>query len=578
MNSAFISATGVSRTSWLRSLAGTSASFYALWALSLVAIVGPLIPIAVASLRSVPLYESGGSWTVANYGRLFADAAWWEAVRNSLAFASLTTLGAVLLGTLVALLVTRTNLPGRRAVSVLFLVPVALPGLVLILGWSTFWAPFGYGSQWLEQHTILSVPFDLYSLFGMSVVAVTVTAPIVYFFIRGVLVSLDSSLEEAARTAGASPARSILAVTVPMLRPALLNSGVLVFALSLEILGLALILGSSAGVEVIGTYLYANWVEKVPADQGLVSAGGVCLLSVVSLLLLLRNRLAGDVRRFETVGGKPRATTVVEMGPVRWLLSVAIFLGFAFTIIAPVIAVLLAAFTPILTPYLNPFANLTTENFAAVFANDLYTRSIINSMLIAAIGGAITTLVVAVLSLVAHRAPFRMAVPLQQSMLWPRAVPGLVTGMAFFWTFAVLDPSGGLRATLWAIGLAFAVRNIALAYSAFYPALAAIGEDMERAARTLGASWWRAAVGIVLRIARPAMAVSFVLLFVSMLNEADPAVFLVTPDTPVMGLTMLQLSLSGVGGPVAAFGVVQMVLTFVVLGVGRLIFGVRRSV
>jgi iron(III) transport system permease protein len=163
-------------------------------------------------------------------------------------------------------------------------------------------------------------------------------------------------------------------------------------------------------------------------------------------------------------------------------------------------------------------------------------------------------------------------------MLWPRAVPGIVTGMAFFWSFAILDPSGGLRATLWAMGLAFAVRNVALAYSAFYPALAAIGEDIERAARTSGATWWRASCGIVLRLARPAMAVSFVLLFVAMLNEYDPAVFLVTPDTPVMGLTMLQLSLTGVGGGVAAFGVIQMVLTFVVLGLGRLMFGVRTRV
>jgi len=564
--------------SLLGSLSGTRASYWVLWALSVMVIVGPLVPIVIASLWSVPLYKEGGTWTLDNYDRLFADPAWWTAVRNSAVFASLTTAGAIGLGTTLAMLVTRTNLPGRRLVHGLVLVPVALPGLVLILGWSTFWAPFGYGSQWLEQNTPFAVPFDLYSLIGMAIVATTVSAPVVYFFVRGVLTSADSSLEEAARTAGASPVRALVSVTLPMLRPALLNSAVLVFALSLEVLGLALILGSSAGVDVIGTYLYDNWVKKVPSDQGLVSAGGVCLLVIVTLLLLARNRLAGDVRRFEAIGGKPKASMVVDLGPVRWLLSAVILTGFLFAIIAPVAAVLLASVTPVLTPYLNPFANLTTANFTAVLDNPMYVHSIVNSLVIAAVGAAVTTVVVAVLALVAHRSPFRLRGPLQQSMLWPRAVPGLVTGMAFFWTFVYLDPSGRLRTTLWAIGIAFAVRNIALAYSAFYPALASIGEDMERAARTSGATWWRAGVGIVLRLARPAMAISFILLFVSMLNEADPAVFLVTPDTPVMGLTMLQLTVTGVGGPVAAFGVIQMALTFAVLAVGRLIFGARRHV
>ncbi|PQP23520.1 ABC transporter permease [Rhodococcus opacus] len=561
-----------------RRLMPTQFSYYLLWIGAMVVIVGPLIPIAIASVWSTPLYEDGGSFTLDNYARLFADASWWRAVRNSLLFAIMTTAGAVVGGTTVAVLVTRTNLPFRRLIGALILIPVALPGLVLILGWSTFWAPFGYGSTWIEIHTPFSIPFDLYSLFGMALVCTSVTAPIVYFFIRGVLTSLDSSLEEAARSSGAKPIRALISVTVPLLRPALLNSAVLVFALALEVLGLGLILGSSAGIEVIGTYLYSNWVEKVPADQGLVSAGALTLLTVVTVLLLVRNKLAGDARRFTTIGGKPKSSMTLDLGKARWVWSAGLLVIFAFGLIAPVIAVLLSAFTTTLSPYINPMTVLTTDNFEQIFSNDLYVESIVNSLLIATVGAAVTTVVIAVLSLVAHRSDFRFRSSLQQGMLWPRAVPGIVTGMAFFWSFAILDPSGGLRATLWAMGLAFAVRNVALAYSAFYPALAAIGEDIERAARTSGATWWRASCGIVLRLARPAMAVSFVLLFVAMLNEYDPAVFLVTPDTPVMGLTMLQLSLTGVGGGVAAFGVIQMVLTFVVLGLGRLMFGVRTRV
>ena len=64
-------------------------------------------------------------------------------------------------------------------------------------------------------------------------------------------------------------------------------------------------------------------------------------------------------------------------------------------------------------------------------------------------------------------------------------------------------------------------------------------------------------------------------MFVAMLNDADPAVFLVTDETPVMGLTMLQLAATSTGGAVAAFGVIQMLITVAVLGVGRLFLGAR---
>ena len=83
---------------------------------------------------------------------------------------------------------------------------------------------------------------------------------------------------------------------------------------------------------------------------------------------------------------------------------------------------------------------------------------------------------------------------------------------------------------------------------------------------------------VVLPLLRPAMGVSFVLLFVAMLNDYDPAVFMTTPHTQVMGFTMLQLSLTGIAGPVAALGVIQMLVTLVVLGAGRLVLGVRPHV
>lgn len=566
---------GVGRARAGRASARTTASHYLIWAVTLLLVVGPVVPITLASLWSTPLYDSGGHLTLQNYGDLLGDPAWWGSIGNSFLFATLTTVLSVVFGVGAAVLLSRTNVPFRWLFAGVLVLPVMLPGLVLIVGWMAMWAPSGYVSSWLEVNTPIGFPIDLYTMPGMALVATSVAAPVVFLFCRTTVLAIDSSLEDAARSSGAGPLRALVSVTVPLLRPAILNSALLVFAVAFEVLGLPLILGFSNDITLVSTYLYDHWIHAATPRHGLVSAGAVFLLACVSGLLVLRNRLVGDAARFTTVTGKATAKRTVDLGPARWPLAALIAFVLAVLVVVPLVGVVLMSFTSLLTPLISPWTVLTTDNFRAVLDNPVWVDSIRNSLLIAFAGGLLTTLAIAVVSVVAHRSDFRFRGSLQQAVLWPRMMPGLVTGMAFFWSFAILDPHGAVRGTLWGIGLAFAVRSLALGYGVFYPALAAIGQDLDRAARTSGATWWQATFHVALRLSAPAMAACFVLLFVSMLNDSDPAVFLVTDKTPVMGLTMLQLAATSTGGAVAAFGVIQMLITVVVLGAGRLFLGVR---
>lgn len=556
-------------------LLSVDAGHYVIWALAILVLVGPVLAVAAAAVWSTPLYESGGHLTLDKFRALLTDGSWWAAVRNSFVFATMATISSVGLGVVAAVLLTRTNLPFRRVLTGVFVLPVLLPGLVLIVGWMATWAPSGYVSSWLELNTVLRFPVDLYSLSGMALVATSVAAPTVFLLCRTTVLSIDSSLEDAARSSGAGPVRALLSVTMPLLRPAITNSTLLVFAVVFEVLGLPLILGFSKNITLVSTYLYDHWVNGSSEEQGLVSAGALFLLAFVSALLVVRNRVVGDAGRYATVMGKASEKRLVDLGPWRWPLAAVASLVLAVLVVVPLFGVVMSSMTTIFTPLLSPWSVLTTDNFSAVLDNPVWMDSVVNSLLIATVGGLLATVVIALLSVVAHRSEFRMRGSLQQAMLWPRMMPGLVCGMAFFWAFVLLDPTDTLRGSLWGLGLAFAVRSLAVGYSAFYPALAAIGRDLDLAARVSGAGWWRAMISVSLRLSLPAMATCFVLLFVSMLNDSDPAVFLVTDETPVMGLTMLQLAATSTGGAVAAFGVIQMFLTVAVLAVGRLVFGKR---
>src|SRR5215208_1901227 len=195
---------------------------WATWALIVVLVLGPFVPLLEASLRDRPLYEAGGSFTAEPYRELFRDRAFWHAWWNTLQFAALTTAIAVVLGAAFAILCTRTDLPGRRAFSRLVLLPLLLPSLGMVLGWIAVWGRGGYVKSLFEQRLHFATP-AIDTIAGMSVVEATRLMPIAFLTCQAALVRADSSLEDAARSAGAAPLRVLRSITIPMLRPALLK-------------------------------------------------------------------------------------------------------------------------------------------------------------------------------------------------------------------------------------------------------------------------------------------------------------------------------------------------------------------
>ena len=555
-----------------RSLVPAWALQWGTWLLVAALIVGPFVPLLYASLRDRPLYEAGGVLTVQPYRDLFGDRAFWDAWGNTLAFAALTTLMAVLGGALVAILVTRTDLVGRKTFGRLILLPILLPSLGMVLGWLVIWGPGGYLTAMFDDRLHLAT-LAIDTIPGMAVVEATRLLPIAYLTCQAALSRADSSLEDAARSAGARPVRVLSSITIPMLRPALLNAATLIFTLSIAALGIPLLLGTSNNIVFVSSYLYNTWTNASTPDPGSVSAGAVMMLAVATALLLLRNRLLGAEARFVSVGGKTGRQALLRLRSWRWPLSGLLALYLLFTTLVPVIGLALMSVVVILTPLVPPWELLTSAHWQVLLDDDTFRRSIKNSAVIAVVGAAATTAFVALATLVAHRSGFRFRRTLPFLMLYPRATPGIIIGIGFFWAYLLTGALGDyLRGSIWGIMLAFCVRNLPLAYIVMYPTLARIGEELDRAGRAAGAGWWRTSRSIVLPLLKPAIFASFILMFVEIINDYDPAVFLVKPGTEVMGATMLAQFIQGTVGPVAALAMVQVIITVVVLSIGAKLF------
>ncbi len=296
------------------------------------------------------------------------------------------------------------------------------------------------------------------------------------------------------------------------------------------------------------------------------------LLIVATGLLLLRNRLLGAEARYVSIAGKTGRSDLLSLRGWKWpALGIAAFY-LLFSTLIPVIGLALMSVVVVLTPLVAPWHLLTWDNWQALGSGD-FRRSIENSLLISLVGALATTAVVALATLVAHRSrhPFRRVLPFV--MLYPRATPGIIIGIGFFWAYLTTGFFGdALRGSIWGICLAFCIRNLPFAYVVMYPTLARIGEELDRAGRSVGAGWWTTMRRIVLPLLKPAIFASFILMFVEILNDYDPALFLVKPGNEVIGTTMLSSFIQGVVGPVAALAMVQVAVTVVVLIVGTRVF------
>jgi iron(III) transport system permease protein len=534
--------------------------------LVVVLVVGPLFPILYSSLQSKPFYLPGSVFTFDAYAVLFTDPKYWVAVRNSVVFASLMTAIAVPLGTLFAILCHRTDLPFAKWFSGFLLAPIVIPPLGLILGWIVLYGDGGYVTQVVQR--ILHLPaWQLSSIPGMAVLGAVVATPIAYLTCRAALEGKDTALEDAARSLGAGPMTVLLRITVPMLRPAILNCAVLIFALGLEVLGIPLLIGGPSNIDMYGSYLYKAWINGFTPDPPYVSAAALVLLLAVTTLLLVRAKLLGSERRFGAVGSRGGgASRPLELGPWRYPLALAIALFIVATSVIPLLGLALMSFVAQLTILVPPWQLLTLENWQNVIFDFTFQHAIVNSLVIGVIGAGLTVLLVAVATLIAHRSNFPLKATLGPALVYPRAVPGIVLGIGFFWAFLMVDLPGGLiRNSVVGELIALAVRSSTLAYIVIYPSVVRINIELERAARVSGAGWWMVVRRIWLPMLRPALIAAFVLMFVAMVSDYDPVVFLQKPGTEVMGATMLQFWLKGVVGSVAALAVVQLGIVVVVL-------------
>jgi iron(III) transport system permease protein len=530
------------------------------------AVLGPLSLILYQSFLTAPFFDPRKTVGLGAYAFIFADEDFWKALRNSVIIATGMTLIAVPLGAILAFVMERTDLPAKRWFEPLILVPSFVSPMVLSFGFVVAAGPVGFYTVW-AQELFGFAPWGLYSITAMAVIAGLTHVPNVYVYASAALKSLGSDVEEAARSAGASPFRVAISVSLPLILPSMLFAAVLVFFLGFELFGLPLVLGDPEGHLVLATYLYKLTNKLGTPSYHLMAAVAICIVAITFPLVLLQRKLLQGARKYATIKGKAGRMRELPLGKWTWVAVAVLATFLIITVIVPISGIALRAFVTNWGFGVNLLDVFTLDSFRAVFEETTHKRAIMNTILIGTVGGALTVACYTAIGFATHRRDDGWSRFIDYLVLVPRAVPGLLAGLAFLWVFLFFPPLTPLRTTIFSMWIAYTVVWLAYGMRLISSSLMQVAPELEEAARSAGASRGTVSRAITLPLIRPGLIGSWLLVFMIFEREYSTGVYLLAPGTEVIGAQLVSLWQGGAIDLVAALSLINIVLVGIGLAV-----------
>ena len=532
---------------------------FAVIALTALAVLAPLSLVFYQSFLDQPFFQPGAKLGLDAYEFVLSEEDFWTAFFTTAAIAAGMTVIAVPLGAVLAFLMVRTDVPARGLLEPLILVPIFVSAVVIAFGYVVALGPVGIFST-LAKSAFGVVPWNLYSLPSLIAIAGLTHVPHVYLYTAAALRGLGTDLEEAARVAGANPLRVAIDVSLPMVLPAILFAGVLVFFLGFELFGLPLVLGDPQGVLVLSTYLYKlTNILGTPSYQ-LMAVVVVAIVAVTAPLVYLQRLLLRQSQRYVSVRGKGLKVIPLRLGVWRWPAVAIIVLWFTVTVAVPLIGIVVRSFVVTWGEGVNLLDVLTLDHYREILAYPNIVRGVVNTLGIGVIGGAVSVACYTAIALAVHRWPSGWTRVVDYLVMLPRAMPGLVAGLALLWVFLFFKPLSPLRATMVSIWLAYTIVWVAYGMRLVSGTLLQVGPELEEAARTVGATDMQVKRDVTIPLIRTGMIASWLLIFLIFVREYSTGIYLLGPGTEVIGSLLVSLWGTGAVDLVSALSVVNVVM------------------
>ena len=467
---------------------------------------------------------------------------------NSIVLATLSALFALIFGGTVAWFVTRTNMKAKKFISSAFIFPYIMPSWTLALFWlNMFKNPnVGTGSSgFIHSLTGWCAPeWFVYGLFPLVVVSGLHYAPFAYIFIGGILRNMDANLEEAATILKASRRKILLRITLPIVKPAILSTFLLVFASVMGSYAVPIYLGSPVNFYVLTTKM------KTLQTTALGQAYIIALFMVVlgALIMLFNNVFIGNRKSYTTVTGKSSQISLVNLKAGKYIVSGILCLILFFVCIMPLISFGLES---IIIKAGDYSASNMTLNYWIGDAGSVST-TIGNSGILkdpaiwSAMGNSLKLSIICALIAgscglsIGYAVVRRKGTKLSNWVSGLSFFPYLVPAMAFSAIYLAISTNFPfLTNSFLILVLVGSVKYLPFATKAGTNSMLQLSPEIEEAAAIYGVPWLKRMTRIIIPIQKTSIISGFLLPFVSCMRELSLFVMLVSSKTQTL-TTMLM--------------------------------------
>ena len=498
-------------------------------------VVFPVLLVVLQSFQVAPPGQPA-KYGLDGWRAAFDEPGLRTALLNTLKVTFVRQLLSLPLAVLIAWLLARTDLPGRRWLEFAFWAAFFLPSFTVTLSWILLLDPeYGLINTSLAR-LVGTAPFNIYSFWGIVWVHVlTGSLTVKVILLTPAFRHMNASFEEASRVAGASTLRTALRITVPVMAPVILSVLLLGTMVSLQTFEVEQVLGLPFRFFVFSTMIYDLLVTRVPRYDAATALAVVILAAMLPLVLAQQWLTRG--RRYTTLTGQFQ-NQPHRLG--RWrapalalvLVLVSIVLG------VPVVFALLGTFMK-LFGFFHIADPWTLNNWKTVLTDELFLRSLHNTVVLA-VGTAVAAVVVhSLIAYIAVRTGYAGRRALDFISWLPFTVPGIILGLALLWLFLGVEMLKPLYGTTTLLIVAGVIAGMPLGVQIIKSGLLQLGSELEEASRIAGASWWATYRRIVLRLMAPTlMAVAMITFVGAARNIGNFALLTTSANRP---LSILQI-------------------------------------
>ena len=535
-------------------------------AIALVIVFGlfflPLFKVVVMSVTGPE------GFTLAVFKKLLTSKKMMRVLKNTMYINIMSSFFAAVIGVIISYFMAYTDIRGKRALNLVALIPLVIPGYILTLAWMQLFATNGSFAMALRNYfPNIKMP-NIYSYTGN---------PVIYTLTLTTFRKISTDMELAAAVSGCNKIQTFFKITLPMSLSGLANGLLLVFISCLDNFGTVAFLGIPARITVLSTDIYQSVVSFSGNNFSEASAKSVILGLIAVVFSLLLWRIA---KKFETM-----QTDLEDFTPRIFLGKKKIFVEVLLWALLIVIN-----FVPLITMFLTSLvkglgvgytlSNFTFDNFKQILGTAKSMNAIYNSIKLAFATSLICLVIGTLVAYILVRRPGRLIKIVESIISIPYSIPGIILGLALILTWAAPLPfiHKTIYATVFMLLVSYVVRFTSLQIRYSSTAVLQLDISMEDAATICGTDLIRKWIKIIIPLISPAMLSGVGMVFISALTELTTSSLLWSAGSETIGVVVYNYTSAGYMTTASAMSTIVLFTLAILYGGFSLISFVLRRI